>query len=130
MREGARTCSPDEAQRNPGPSVPSVRPSPDCAALHPGYSRVTTAASHPQRLLGRHVGQLQRIAAYAYTRSTKTAEAIGHAIESGMVSINHHGLALPEVRFGGVKDSGFGSEGGADALDAYLNTKFITQMNA
>jgi succinate-semialdehyde dehydrogenase/glutarate-semialdehyde dehydrogenase len=70
------------------------------------------------------------LAAYAYTRSTKTAEAIGHAIESGMVSINHHGLALPEVRFGGVKDSGFGSEGGADALDAYLNTKFITQMNA
>ena len=70
------------------------------------------------------------LAAYAYTRSTKTAEAIGHAVESGMVSINHYGLALPEVRFGGVKDSGFGSEGGADALDAYLNTKFITQMNA
>ncbi len=69
------------------------------------------------------------LAAYAYTRSTKTAEAIGHAVESGMVSINHHGLALPEVRFGGVKDSGFGSEGGADALDAYLNTKFITQAN-
>ena len=30
---------------------------------------------------------------------------------------------------GGVKDSGYGSEGGADALEAYLNTKFITQMN-
>ncbi len=70
------------------------------------------------------------LAAYAYTRSTKTAAAIGHAIESGMVSINHHGLALPEVRFGGIKDSGFGSEGGADALDAYFNTKFITQLNA
>jgi len=56
------------------------------------------------------VGEANRLpyglAAYAYTRSTKTAEAIGHAIESGMVSINHHGLALPEVRFGGVKDSG------------------------
>jgi succinate-semialdehyde dehydrogenase/glutarate-semialdehyde dehydrogenase len=70
------------------------------------------------------------LAAYAYTRSTRTAAAIGHAIESGMVSINHHGLALPEVRFGGVKDSGFGSEGGADALEAYVNTKLITQMNA
>ncbi len=70
------------------------------------------------------------LAAYAYTRSTKTAAAIGHAIESGMVSINHHGLALPEVRFGGIKDSGFGSEGGADALDANFNTKFITQLNA
>lgn len=45
------------------------------------------------------------LAAYAYTKSAKTAAAIGAAIESGMVSINHHGLALPEVPFGGVKDS-------------------------
>jgi succinate-semialdehyde dehydrogenase/glutarate-semialdehyde dehydrogenase len=67
------------------------------------------------------------LAAYAYTKSAKTAAAIGAAIESGMVSINHHGLALPEVPFGGVKDSGVGSEGGADALEAYLNFKFVTQ---
>ena len=52
------------------------------------------------------------LAAYAYTRSAKTADAIGAAFESGMMSINHHGLALPEVPFGGVKDSGYGSEGG------------------
>ncbi len=67
------------------------------------------------------------LAAYAYTKSAKTAAAIGAAIESGMVSINHHGLALPEVPFGGIKDSGYGSEGGTEALEAYLNTKFITQ---
>jgi succinate-semialdehyde dehydrogenase/glutarate-semialdehyde dehydrogenase len=67
------------------------------------------------------------LAAYAYTRSAKTAAAIGAAIESGMVSINHHGLALPEVPFGGVKDSGFGSEGGSEALDSYMNFKFVTQ---
>jgi len=67
------------------------------------------------------------LAAYAYTRSAKTAAAIGAAFESGMVSINHHGLALPEVPFGGVKDSGYGSEGGLEAIEAYLNTKFITQ---
>jgi succinate-semialdehyde dehydrogenase/glutarate-semialdehyde dehydrogenase len=69
------------------------------------------------------------LAAYAYTRSTHTAAAIGAAIESGMISINHHGLALPEVPFGGVKDSGYGSEGGAEAIEAYLNTKFVTQAN-
>lgn len=68
------------------------------------------------------------LAAYAYTRSAKTAAAIGAAFESGMVSINHHGLALPEVPFGGVKDSGYGSEGGSEALEAYLNTKFISQV--
>ena len=67
------------------------------------------------------------LAAYAYTRSAKTAAAIGAAIETGMVSINHHGLALPEVPFGGVKDSGYGSEGGSEAIEGYLNTKFVTQ---
>jgi succinate-semialdehyde dehydrogenase / glutarate-semialdehyde dehydrogenase len=67
------------------------------------------------------------LAAYAYTRSAKTAAAIGAAIETGMVSINHHGLALPEVPFGGVKDSGYGSEGGSEAIESYLNTKFVTQ---
>jgi succinate-semialdehyde dehydrogenase/glutarate-semialdehyde dehydrogenase len=67
------------------------------------------------------------LAAYAFTRSAKTAAAIGSAIESGMVSINHAGLALPEVPFGGVKDSGYGSEGGSEAIEGYLVTKFITQ---
>jgi len=43
------------------------------------------------------------------------------------MAINHHGLALPEVPFGGVKDSGYGSEGGSEAIEAYLNTKFVTQ---
>ncbi len=70
------------------------------------------------------------LAAYAYTRSAKTATAIGAALESGMVSINHHGLALPEVPFGGIKDSGYGSEGGSEALDGYLNTKFVTQFGS
>jgi len=68
------------------------------------------------------------LAAYAYTKNTKTAAALGAAVESGMISINHHGLALPEVPFGGIKDSGYGSEGGTEALEAYLNTKFISQL--
>ncbi|MEA2776372.1 MAG: succinate-semialdehyde dehydrogenase / glutarate-semialdehyde dehydrogenase, partial [Acetobacteraceae bacterium] len=67
------------------------------------------------------------LASYAYTRSAKTANAIAGAVEAGMMTINHMGLALPEVPFGGVKDSGYGSEGGSEAIEAYLNTKFITQ---
>ncbi|MEH2509043.1 succinate-semialdehyde dehydrogenase/glutarate-semialdehyde dehydrogenase [Nitrobacteraceae bacterium AZCC 1564] len=67
------------------------------------------------------------LASYAFTSSTKTATAIGAAIESGMVAINSVGLALPEVPFGGVKDSGYGSEGGTEAMEGYFNTKFITQ---
>ncbi len=67
------------------------------------------------------------LAAYAYTRSGTTADEFSRRVESGMISINHHGLALPEVPFGGVKDSGYGSEGGTEAMDAYVNTKFVTQ---
>ena len=67
------------------------------------------------------------LASYVYTRSAKTANAIAAAVEAGMMSINHHGLALPEVPFGGVTDSGYGSEGGLEAIEGYLNTKFVTQ---
>jgi len=67
------------------------------------------------------------LAAYAFTRSAKTANAVASRVETGMMTINHLGLALPEVPFGGVKDSGYGSEGGSEAIEAYLNTKFVTQ---
>lgn len=69
------------------------------------------------------------LAAYAYTRSATTATALGARVEAGMVAINHHGLALPETPFGGVKDSGYGSEGGAEGLEPYLVTKFVTQAS-
>lgn len=67
------------------------------------------------------------LASYAFTRSAKTAQAIAAELEAGMVTINHLGLALPEVPFGGIKDSGYGSEGGAEAIEPYLNIKFVSQ---
>jgi succinate-semialdehyde dehydrogenase / glutarate-semialdehyde dehydrogenase len=67
------------------------------------------------------------LAAYAYTRSAETVTKLTERVESGMLSINHHGIALPETPFGGVKDSGYGSEGGSEALEAYLVSKFVTQ---
>jgi len=67
------------------------------------------------------------LASYAFTRSAKTATAVAPAVDAGMMSINHLGLALPEVPFGGVKDLGCGSEGGSETIEAYLNTKFISQ---
>jgi succinate-semialdehyde dehydrogenase/glutarate-semialdehyde dehydrogenase len=69
------------------------------------------------------------LAAYAYTSSVTTATALGAGIESGMIGINHHGVALTETPFGGVKDSGYGSEGGAEGLEPYLVTKFVTQAS-
>ncbi|MFL4968749.1 MAG: NAD-dependent succinate-semialdehyde dehydrogenase [Xanthobacteraceae bacterium] len=67
------------------------------------------------------------LAAYAFTSSNATAAAIGDAIESGMVGVNSVAISTPETPFGGVKESGHGSEGGIEGLGAYLNTKFISQ---
>jgi len=69
------------------------------------------------------------LAAYAYTRSASRAVEVAARVQSGMVGINHHGLAFPETPFGGVKDSGYGSEGGSAALEAYLTTKFVSQAS-
>lgn len=68
------------------------------------------------------------LAAYAFTSSMKTASRLGNEVEAGMISINHLGLALPETPFGGVKDSGYGSEGGSEAIEAYLETRFVTTV--
>jgi succinate-semialdehyde dehydrogenase/glutarate-semialdehyde dehydrogenase len=67
------------------------------------------------------------LAAYAFTSSNSTAAAIGDAMESGMVGVNSIAISTPETPFGGVKESGHGSEGGIEGLGAYLNTKFISQ---
>jgi succinate-semialdehyde dehydrogenase/glutarate-semialdehyde dehydrogenase len=67
------------------------------------------------------------LAAYAFTTSAKTAAAIGDAMQSGMVGVNSVAISTPETPFGGVKESGYGSEGGLEGLQAYMNTKFISQ---
>jgi succinate-semialdehyde dehydrogenase/glutarate-semialdehyde dehydrogenase len=69
------------------------------------------------------------LAAYAYTSSHRTVSLLGTRVEVGMLSINHHGIALPEVPFGGIKDSGYGSEGGSEAIEAYLNTKLVSHAS-
>ncbi|MPS26997.1 MAG: NAD-dependent succinate-semialdehyde dehydrogenase [Alcaligenaceae bacterium] len=68
------------------------------------------------------------LASYVFTNSLKTATAVSNGLEAGMVNINHFGVALAETPFGGVKDSGIGSEGGVETFDGYLVTKFITQI--
>jgi succinate-semialdehyde dehydrogenase/glutarate-semialdehyde dehydrogenase len=69
------------------------------------------------------------LSSYAFTTSTKHALTIQNGIESGIVNINHFGQGLPETPFGGIKDSGIGSEGGTETFDGYLVPKFVTQMD-
>ncbi len=68
------------------------------------------------------------LASYVFTSSLRTSQRVAQGLEAGMVNINHSGMAHPELPFGGVKDSGFGSEGGTESFDAFLVTKMVTQI--
>ncbi|GIX09602.1 NAD-dependent succinate-semialdehyde dehydrogenase [Elioraea sp.] len=67
------------------------------------------------------------LAAYAFTNDEKRATAIADALQWGMVGVNSLAVSTPETPFGGIKDSGHGSEGGIEGLEAYLNIKFVSQ---
>ncbi|MGV3553300.1 NAD-dependent succinate-semialdehyde dehydrogenase [Rhizobium sp.] len=67
------------------------------------------------------------LAAFGFTRSSATATRLGNEVTAGMMSINHYGLALPEIPFGGTRESGYGTEGGSEALEAYLDTRLVTR---
>jgi succinate-semialdehyde dehydrogenase/glutarate-semialdehyde dehydrogenase len=69
------------------------------------------------------------LASYVFTNSLERADRAAAELQAGMVSINHFGLALPETPFGGMKDSGYGSEGGMESFDGYLNTKFVSRRS-
>lgn len=69
------------------------------------------------------------LASYVFTRSAAHANHAARRLKAGMVSVNHFGLALPETPFGGLHDSGYGSEGGSETFDGYLATRFITQFD-
>lgn len=68
------------------------------------------------------------LSSYVFTNSLQTATKVSNGLEAGMVNINHFGSALPETPFGGIKDSGIGSEGGSETFDGYLVTKFVTHI--
>jgi succinate-semialdehyde dehydrogenase / glutarate-semialdehyde dehydrogenase len=70
------------------------------------------------------------LAGYAFTKSLKTAHLLSQRLEVGMLWVNQPAVAWPEMPFGGIKDSGYGSEGGPEALEAYLNTKSVAIFNA
>ena len=69
------------------------------------------------------------LAGYAFTRSLKNAHLLAQRVEVGMLWVNQPALPSAEMPFGGLKDSGYGSEGGPEALEAYLNTRAISIAN-
>ena len=67
------------------------------------------------------------LAAFAFTENGRRANLIGELVESGMVGINTFAISIVDAPFGGVKDSGFGSEGGKEGLESYQVVKAIHQ---
>ena len=66
-------------------------------------------------------------AAFAFTENGRRANLIGDLVESGMVGINTFAISGADTPFGGVKDSGFGSEGGKEGLESYQVVKAVHQ---
>ncbi|USU18868.1 NAD-dependent succinate-semialdehyde dehydrogenase [Paraburkholderia fungorum] len=68
------------------------------------------------------------LSAYAFTNNARTAIDVGDGLEAGMIGINQYRIVATELPFGGLKESGIGSEGGAEGIEFYLTNKFISQI--
>lgn len=69
------------------------------------------------------------LAGYAFTRSLASADQLIRRVEVGMLYLNMPAVPTAEMPFGGVKDSGYRSEGGPEAMEAYLNTRSVSMMS-
>ncbi|HZM37020.1 MAG TPA: NAD-dependent succinate-semialdehyde dehydrogenase [Burkholderiales bacterium] len=92
------------------------------------------AAIRPFETLEEAIAESNRLpyglAGYAFTRSLKNSDLLARRLEVGMLWINMPAMPSAEMPFGGVKDSGYGSEGGPEALEAYLNSRAVAIQNA
>ena len=92
------------------------------------------AAIRPFDTLEEAIAEANRLpyglAGYAFTKSLKNADLLARRLEVGMLWMNMPALPSAEMPFGGVKDSGYGSEGGPEALEAYLNSRAVMIQNA
>src|SRR5580700_4208952 len=68
------------------------------------------------------------LAAYAFTRSARNVDRLAESVEAGNLSINHFVASIAETPFGGVKDSGYGREGGTEGLACYTVAKNVSHL--
>jgi succinate-semialdehyde dehydrogenase/glutarate-semialdehyde dehydrogenase len=89
------------------------------------------AVSRPFATMDEAIEQANRLpyglAAFVFTDNGRRANLLGDAVEAGMVGINSFSISMADAPFGGVKDSGFGSEGGKEGLETYQVVKAIHQ---
>jgi succinate-semialdehyde dehydrogenase/glutarate-semialdehyde dehydrogenase len=104
---------------------------PDSAAIMANEPFGPVAVAAPFSTLDDAINKANRLpyglASFAFTENMRRANLLGDAIEAGMVGINTFAISTADAPFGGVKDSGFGSEGGIEGFESYLVTKTIHQ---
>ncbi|RYF23554.1 MAG: NAD-dependent succinate-semialdehyde dehydrogenase [Comamonadaceae bacterium] len=87
-----------------------------------GFEKIEDAIAEANRLP-------YGLAGYAFTSSLKYAHLLSQRVEVGMLWINQPATPSAELPFGGLKDSGYGSEGGPEAIEAHLNTRAVSITN-
>jgi len=87
-----------------------------------GFEKIEDAIAEANRLP-------YGLAGYAFTSSLKYAHLLSQRVEVGMLWINQPATPSAELPFGGLKDSGYGSEGGPEAIEAHLNTRSVSITN-
>ncbi len=70
------------------------------------------------------------LASFVFTRSGALAARTEEAIDAGLVGVNHMMVSTPETPFGGINESGYGSESGIEGLEAFMRTKFVSEFAA
>ena len=86
--------------------------------------------SGPEEAIARANALEFGLAAYVFGRSNKAIEHVTSRLEAGVIAVNNIAVAVPEMPFGGVKQSGFGREGGPEGIREYLNAKFVHEVSA
>ena len=70
------------------------------------------------------------LAAFVFGRSSEALDRVSQELQAGVFGVNCVAVAMPEAPFGGVKQSGYGREGGVEGIHDFLNTKFIHKQRA
>lgn len=103
----------------------------ECLAAEPfGPLALILRTRHLDEAIARANSLPFGLAAYAFTDSARTMDRLAAEVECGNLAINHLTASFPETPFGGVKESGYGREGGTEGLDFYMSTKLVSVARA
>ena len=123
-KPAAETAAPPAASNPP----PAAKAAASTATKKPSSAQVSAIRSacrndYPQHCAGVPTGGAAALSCLEKNR----AKLVGEQLEAGMVGVNTFAISVPESPFGGVKESGHGSEEGIEGLEACLVTKFISE---